>query len=256
MLIAGSRRGDVDSPARRHRAEEMLIAGRGGTLPKLASVLRSAPSATGLACQFWQEAAVACYQHLLTPRASPTEALAVWRSRMTTFHRTVTTYRQGARTMPGEFYTSPDILREEAGRIFVRQWNCVGRASRLARPGDYVLRTIAGESIIVLRDRGGELRAFFNICRHRGTRLCREQAGQLSETIQCPYHAWTYTTDGRLIGAPHMHEAEGFDKRDYPLHAAAIAEWEGFVFVNLSSEPEPFPQWAAPFVARLSRFGP
>lgn len=174
---------------------------------------------------------------------------------MTTFHRTVTTYRQGAHTMPGEFYTSPDILREEADRIFVRQWNCVGRASRLARPGDYVLRTIAGESIIVLRDRGGELRAFFNICRHRGTRLCREAAGQLSETIQCPYHAWTYTTDGRLIGAPHMHEVEGFDKRDYPLHAAAIAEWEGFVFVNLSSEPEPFAQWAAPFVARLSRFG-
>ena len=83
------------------------------------------------------------------------------------------------------------------------------------------MRTIAGESLIILRDRDGELRAFFNVCRHRGTRLCTEASGHFSETIQCPYHAWTYTTDGRLIGAPHMQDVEGFDKRDYPLHAAA-----------------------------------
>jgi Rieske 2Fe-2S family protein len=122
---------------------------------------------------------------------------------MTTFHRTVEAYEQGARTMPREYYTSPDVLVEERERIFARHWNCVGRASRIARPGDYIVRTIAGESLIILRDRGGEVRAFFNVCRHRGTRICREASGQFSETIQCPYHAWTYTTDGRLIGAPH-----------------------------------------------------
>jgi Rieske 2Fe-2S family protein len=173
---------------------------------------------------------------------------------MTTFHRTVTTYRSGARTMPREQYTSPAILAEETERIFARHWNCVGRASRLAEPGDYIVREIAGESLIILRDRGGELRAFFNVCRHRGTRICRETHGQFSETIQCPYHAWTYATDGRLIGAPHMQDVDGFDKKDFPLHSAAIAEWEGFVFVNIARNPQPFDEWFAPMLRRLERY--
>ena len=174
---------------------------------------------------------------------------------MTSFHRTVESYRQGAHTLPREYYTSPELLAEERERIHARSWNCVGRASAVARPGDYVLREVAGESLIVVRGRDGVLRAFFNICRHRGTRLCREAAGHVSETIQCPYHAWTYTLDGRLIGAPHMHEVEGFDKRDYPLHAAALAEWEGFVFVNVAADPPPFEAWFAPMLGRLARFG-
>ena len=141
---------------------------------------------------------------------------------MTTFHRTTTSYQQGARTLPGELYTSPAILAEEAERIFALGWNCVGRASRLAEPGDYVTREVAGESIILLRDRQGTLRAFFNVCRHRGTRICSEASGRFAETIQCPYHAWTYRTDGQLIGAPHMQDVAGFDKRDYPLHPVAV----------------------------------
>jgi len=173
---------------------------------------------------------------------------------MTTFHRTTTTYQPGAHTMPGEYYTSPAIYAEEEPRIFARSWHCVGRASALAKPGDYVLRTVASESLIVLRDRSGSLRAFFNVCRHRGTRLCEAASGQLSETIQCPYHAWTYTLDGRLIGAPHMTAVEGFDKRDFPLHPAALAEWEGFIFVNVAKEPEPFERTFAPMIGRLSRF--
>ena len=116
------------------------------------------------------------------------------------------------------------------------------------------MRTVAGESIILLRDRAGELRAFFNVCRHRGTRLCSVDAGQFSETIQCPYHAWTYSIDGRLLGAPHMQEVEGFDKRDYPLHAAALAEWAGFVFVNVADDPQPFDEWFAPMLTRLDRY--
>jgi glycine betaine catabolism A len=173
---------------------------------------------------------------------------------MATFHRTVESFRQGARTLPREYYTDPALLTEERERIHARHWNCVGRASDFARPGEYRVREIAGESLILVRDRGGELHAFFNICRHRGTQLCREASGQLSETIQCPYHAWTYGLDGRLVGAPHMHEVEGFDKKDYPLHEAAIAEWEGFVFVNVARDPEPFERWFAPMIGRLSRF--
>ena len=173
---------------------------------------------------------------------------------MATFQRTVAAYREGARTMPREYYTSPAILVEETERIFARHWHCVGRASAVPQPGDYVLRTVAGESLIIVRGRDGQLRAFFNICRHRGTRLCRETSGHLSETIQCPYHAWTYTTDGRLIGAPHMQEAAGFSKADYPLHRAALAQWEGFVFVNIGTDPQPFEDYFAPMLHRLERF--
>src|SRR5688500_14970202 len=153
---------------------------------------------------------------------------------MAAFHRTVESYRQGAHTMPREAYTSAAVFAEEQERIFAQNWLCVGRASAFIKPGDYQLRSIAGESLIIVRDRAGELHAFFNVCRHRGTQLCRQPKGQLSETIQCPYHAWTYGLDGKLLGAPHMNEIEGFDKRNYPLHEAAVAEWEGFVFVNIS----------------------
>jgi glycine betaine catabolism A len=173
---------------------------------------------------------------------------------MASYQGTTSTYRPGARTLPREYYTSPEIFAQERERIHARHWQCVGRASAFHKPGDYQVRTVAGESLIVVRDRGGELHAFFNICRHRGTQLCAESAGQLSETIQCPYHAWTYALDGRLIGAPHMQEATGFDKKDYPLHEAAVAEWEGFVFVNIAKDPQPFAEWFGPMLRRLARF--
>jgi Rieske 2Fe-2S family protein len=173
---------------------------------------------------------------------------------MSTFQRTATSYRQGSRTLPGEHYTSAGLLEEEQDRIFAREWVCVGRVSRLERPGDYFLRTIAGESIIVLRDREGALRAFFNVCRHRGTRICKEESGRFPETIQCPYHAWTYRMDGQLVGAPHMQDVEGFDKKDYALHSAAVAEWEGFLFVNLDEDAVPFSKAWAAMRGRLERF--
>ncbi len=173
---------------------------------------------------------------------------------MTAFQRTTSTFRPGSRTMPGERYTSESVLAEERERIFARGWNCVGRASRLSAPGDFVVREIAGESIIVVRDRSGNLNALFNVCRHRGTRICREESGRFGESIQCPYHAWTYGTDGKLIGAPHMQEVEGFDKADYPLLRAAIAAWEGFLFVNLAPTPEPFETVWAPLLERFARY--
>jgi len=172
---------------------------------------------------------------------------------MTSF-KTTEMYRQGARTLPGRYYTSPEIFAEEVERIFTRRWVCVGRAAELPDPGDYFLADVAGESVIVLRDQGGTLRAHYNVCRHRGTRLCEERRGRLSETIQCPYHAWTYTLDGQLIGAPHMSEVEGFHKRDYPLRSPALAEWEGFLLINLAPDPEPFAQAFAPLIGRFARF--
>src|SRR4051812_34401912 len=172
----------------------------------------------------------------------------------TPFRRTVDAYRQGAHTMPAERYVSPEIFALEREHLFAKHWVCAGRASGYRKPGDYQLRTIAGESLILVRDRGGDLHAFFNVCRHRGTQICQQHQGQFSETIQCPYHAWTYGLDGRLMGAPHMNEVEGFDKKNYPLHEAAVAEWEGFVFVNIAPNPQPFAAWFAPMLKRLSRY--
>jgi len=173
---------------------------------------------------------------------------------MSTFLKTTESYRQGARTLPGRYYTVPEVLTEEQDRIFGHRWICIGRDNALAAPGDYVVVEIAGESIIVLRDQSGERRAFYNVCRHRGTRLCEAERGRLSETIQCPYHAWTYALDGRLIGAPHMHEVEGFDKKSYPLHTVGLAEWEGFLFVNLDPAAEPLATAFALLAGRFARY--
>jgi Rieske 2Fe-2S family protein len=174
---------------------------------------------------------------------------------MSAFHRTVETYRPGSQTLPGRYYTSPEILAEERERIGRQYWHCVGRVGDIARPGDYFVREVAGESLIVVRDRSGTPRAFYNVCRHRGTRLCELAEGQFSETMQCPYHAWTYRLDGQLIGAPHMTEVEGFDKREFPLHQAALAEWEGFLFASLAREPEPLDRVLAPLAGRFARYG-
>ena len=173
---------------------------------------------------------------------------------MTTFLRTVESYKSGARTLAREYYTSPDIFAAESERVFAREWVCVGREESIAQPGAYMLAEIAGESLIVLRDRNGVVRAFYNVCRHRGTRLCEATSGRFSQTIQCPYHAWTYRLDGSLTGAPHMDEVEDFDKAAYPLHGASIGSWEGFLFVNLASDHEPFEQAFAPLAGRFARF--
>lgn len=173
---------------------------------------------------------------------------------MSTFVRTTESYRAGARTLPGTYYSSPDVLARENEAIFARHWIGVGREQDLAQPGDFLLASVAGESLIVVRDRSGVVRAHYNVCRHRGTRLCTEVRGQFSETIQCPYHAWTYRLDGRLIGAPHMQGTPDFELAEHPLHSAAVALWQGFVFVNLSADPEPLRQFMQPLGERFNRF--
>ena len=124
---------------------------------------------------------------------------------MSTFLKTTDSYQAGARTMPQEYYASPEIFARERDQVFAQQWICVGRARDFVEPGTYRLADIAGESLIVVRDRTGVIRAHYTVCRHRGTRLCTEAAGTFSETIQCPYHAWTYRLDGRLIGDVSLH---------------------------------------------------
>lgn len=174
---------------------------------------------------------------------------------MSGFIKTAASYVQGARTLGREYYTSPEIFAKDVEQIFSTRWLCVGREDQIAQAGEFFVQTVGSESVIVVRDRGGVARAFFNVCRHRGTRICEAAAGRFGETIQCPYHAWTYGTDGRLLGAPHMHEVEGFDKKDYALHPAALASWHGFLFLNLSPDSAPLEETLSPLQGRFERFG-
>ena len=142
-----------------------------------------------------------------------------------------------ATTLPARYYTDPGLFRDELERFYCRSWICVGRANQLPAPGDYFLREVADESIILTRDESGSLRAFYNVCRHRGTRLCARAEGHFDGRIQCGYHGWTYSLDGRLIGAPHVHD--GFCREDYPLNRVQADVWDGHIFINLSPEPAP-----------------
>ncbi|MBD2461800.1 aromatic ring-hydroxylating dioxygenase subunit alpha [Oscillatoria sp. FACHB-1407] len=170
------------------------------------------------------------------------------------FHKTTDTFQQGTKTLPGHYYTSEAIFAEEVERIFYRRWVCVGRAEELPEPGDYITRQVGTESLILVRNRYGAIQAFYNLCRHRGVRLCSDATGHVAGTIRCPYHAWGYALTGELVAAPFMSEVEGFDAEDYALKAVAIATWEGFLFVNLSDYPEPFEQAFAPLLNRFSQW--
>jgi Rieske 2Fe-2S family protein len=149
------------------------------------------------------------------------------------FRKTAQSFTSGAKTLPQRYFVSPEIFAEEQAKIFFKEWLLVGHQSQIADAGDYVVQQVIGESLIVIRDKSREIHGFYNVCRHRGTRLKEDTCGHAS-AIQCPYHAWTYGLDGRLIGAPHMDEVPGFDKTDYSLHAVNLALWEGFIFVNLA----------------------
>jgi Rieske 2Fe-2S family protein len=158
-----------------------------------------------------------------------------------------------AKSLPQEYFVSPKIFTEEQKRIFAKEWLLVGHQSQISKAGDYFLATVSEESIIVIRDSKLAIRAFFNVCRHRGTRLKEDSCGH-SATIQCPYHAWTYGLDGQLVGAPHMAEVPGFDKADYSLNPVNLGIWEGFIFVNLEQNPRPLEEWFAPLNGKFSHW--
>ena len=107
-------------------------------------------------------------------------------------------------TLPRRFYADPDFYRAELERFYFDRWICAGRADQIPNAGDYFTRTLGDESVIVTRDSSGEIHALFNVCRHRGTRLCDQTEGHFADRIQCPYHNWTYGLEGRLLAAPHM----------------------------------------------------
>jgi phenylpropionate dioxygenase-like ring-hydroxylating dioxygenase large terminal subunit len=158
---------------------------------------------------------------------------------------------QTARTLPARYYTDPALFDAELEGLFGRMWFYAGRSEEIARAGQYVVREMNGRNVVVTRNASGEARAFHNVCRHRGTRICPDATGQFAGSIQCPYHAWTYDLDGRLIGAPHMDEVPHFDKSDYPLLAVHAGEWDGHVFLNLGERPAALFEQLGPLVEKF-----
>jgi Rieske 2Fe-2S family protein len=161
----------------------------------------------------------------------------------------------GITTLPARYYTDPDVFRAELERIHCEMWLCAGRAEDLPEAGSYFVRRIGDASVIVVRDAGGAIRAHHNVCRHRGTMLCADDAGRFPGSIQCRYHAWTYGLDGALVSAPHMELVEGFREADYPLRPVAAATWDGHVFINLSERPAPFADHVASLPGKFRPWG-
>lgn len=160
-----------------------------------------------------------------------------------------------ATTLPARYYTDPGHFELELERIHFRMWLYAGRAEQIPAAGDYVLVEIGNASVILLRDDAGAVRAHHNVCRHRGTRLCKEPSGHLAGRVRCPYHAWTYGLDGRLERAPHMEKVEGFERDDFPLHPVAVGIWDGHIFINLSESPAPLDVHLATMPDRFRPWG-
>jgi Rieske 2Fe-2S family protein len=159
---------------------------------------------------------------------------------------------EGARTLPADYYVSADYFARELDLLFRRMWICAGRTEEIAEPGQFVVRELPGDNVVITRGESGALHAFHNVCRHRGTRLCTETSGRFSGSIQCPYHAWTYALDGRLLGAPHMEDAPQFRKDDYPLHRVLVDDWDGHLFINLGGRPAPLAEQLADLPSKFT----
>lgn len=159
--------------------------------------------------------------------------------------------------LPNTAYWSDDWLTLENERIFARSWVFAGGEDEMTEPGAIKPVFVAGRSILLVRDAGGEVRAFHNFCRHRGTRLVTKPC--VAKTITCPYHAWVYRLNGQIKSRPHFHgpgELEKFEKGDDRLDLLGIRceVWNGCIFVNLSGDAEPLLDWLSPMLTRLKQF--
>jgi len=165
------------------------------------------------------------------------------------------------------FYDSAEVFRLETERIFHGQWFCVGRVEQVPEQGDCLHVSVAGESLLLLRGRDAALRGFYNVCRHRGSRLVRSpslpdvaapeavHSGKFGGAVVCPYHAWSYNLDGSLRGAPYVRFDEHCPKDGFSLVPVHVDSWGGFIFVNLAAQaPAPLLEQLAAPAQMLGRY--
>ncbi|WP_336206273.1 aromatic ring-hydroxylating oxygenase subunit alpha [Nonomuraea sp. LPB2021202275-12-8] len=143
-------------------------------------------------------------------------------------------------TLPGRSYTEPAVFAEEQAKIFEALWFCAVRSDELGKPGAFRTVQVGRENVIVVRGRDGHLRAFLNVCRHRGARLCMEEGGEVKRTIRCAYHAWSYDLDGTLVAAPNLVKMPDVDRVEYGLIPVRLREWLGYAWVCLADDPPSF----------------
>ncbi|MGW6547492.1 aromatic ring-hydroxylating oxygenase subunit alpha [Streptomyces massasporeus] len=154
-------------------------------------------------------------------------------------------------TLPGSAYTDPGFFAREQEHLFEAMWFCAVRSADLAGPGAFRTVQVGRESILVTRARDQSVRAFFNVCRHRGAKLCNARSGEVKRAFQCPYHAWTYDLTGKLVAAPNLTKMPDVSRTEYGLAAVATREWLGYVWVCLAENPPPFDEVVQDVVARL-----
>ena len=153
-------------------------------------------------------------------------------------------------------YTDPTVFETERSALFARTWSLVASAGELGLPGSYVTATPAGIPLVVIRGEDGVLRAFHNVCRHRGITLL-EGSGRTGRFVTCPYHQWTYGSDGSLIRVPQREEQFcSLDRGNFGMVAASVAEWGGMVFANPSSRAPSLHEAMAGLDDRLNAFAP
>ena len=150
------------------------------------------------------------------------------------------------RTLPSSAYLSGEAFERERERIFATEWFCAGREEALPSAGDFLKVDVAGESVLIVRTRSGDLRGFYNVCRHRGSRIviddpppsaeAQGMTGRFRGSMVCPYHGWTYGLTGELRAAPFLTEGDGLRREELSLHPVGVDTWGGFVFVHLSPE--------------------
>jgi phenylpropionate dioxygenase-like ring-hydroxylating dioxygenase large terminal subunit len=140
-----------------------------------------------------------------------------------------------ARSMPRGFYTDPRVLALEKEHLFLKQWNCVGRAEEVSKPGDFMSFDLCDEPVVIVHGEDGRIRAFSNVCRHRGVVIAKGRGN--GRRLVCPYHNWAYDTLGRLAGTPGLGERHDFDRANCRLPEFACESWHGFLFVSLAADP-------------------
>ncbi|MGH2356840.1 MAG: aromatic ring-hydroxylating oxygenase subunit alpha [Candidatus Limnocylindria bacterium] len=158
-----------------------------------------------------------------------------------------------ASTIPKRFYLDPQILEAEKEHVFGRTWQLVARVDDLQRVGDFVPVSVVDEPIVITRAQDGELRAFYNVCRHRAGQVALAKGNRRS--LQCRYHGWTYGLDGTLRACPEMEETEDFRKEDIGLLPVRVEAWGPFVFVNLDASAPPLREVVGAIPAEVAAAG-